>query len=167
MDRLQSFAPVIPDDPRVLIVGSMPGVKSLAEQQYYGNPRNHFWSIMFTLLEEKRVDNYQDKLSMLKRHGIALWDTIGSCYREGSLDVNIQDAEPNDIIGLVQDYPTIKLIGCNGTKAYDIFRKNFSLESFPNVDVVKLPSTSPIPGKYNKNLEEKIEAWKIIIDSNE
>lgn len=142
----------------------MPGGMSLEKQQYYGNPRNHFWDILFELFNEVKITDYEEKLSFAKRHGIALWDTIGACYREGSLDVNIVAEEPNDIIGLLRENPTIKLVACNGTKSYQTFIKNFSKEALNKVDIVKMPSTSPIPGRYNKTFAGKVEVWKKLLD---
>nr|WP_040982083.1 DNA-deoxyinosine glycosylase [Oceanobacillus jeddahense] len=162
MDKLQSFAPVIGNKPKVLIVGSMPGKKSLEEQEYYGNPRNHFWSIMYHILNENAVETYSEKIHIIKKHHLALWDTIGYCYREGSLDMHIEEEEPNDIPGLLKKYPSIQLVACNGTKAYQMFQKFISPRMQQEIDVIKLPSTSPIPGKYNKTFEEKIEAWRVV-----
>ena len=162
--KLISFPPVLPDKPKVLILGSMPGGMSLAKNEYYGNPRNHFWPIMFDLFKEQPVEDYQAKVSFIKREGIALWDTIGSCYREGSLDASIKDEEPNDIVDLLNEYKTIKLIACNGTKSYQTFKKNFSAENIDNVEVVKMPSTSPIPGRYTKTFVGKVEEWSKILD---
>ncbi|GGP09427.1 DNA-deoxyinosine glycosylase [Oceanobacillus neutriphilus] len=162
MDKLQSFAPVIDNKPRVLIVGSMPSIKSLEEQEYYGNPRNHFWSIMYRILEEKPCETYAEKIHLIKKNYIALWDTIGYCYRQGSLDMYIEEEEPNDIAGLLKEYPTIQLIACNGTKAYQMYKKFITPLLQQEIDVIKLPSTSPVPGKYNKTFEEKIESWRVI-----
>ena len=160
MDKLQSFAPVIGNQPRVLIVGSMPSKKSLKEQEYYGNPRNHFWPIMYHILNERAADTYSEKLHLMKKHHLALWDTVGYCYRQGSLDMHIQQEEPNDIAGLLKAYPSIQLIACNGSKAYQMFHKFIAPALQQEIDVIKLPSTSPIPGKYNKTFEEKIEVWR-------
>ncbi|MFC4559079.1 DNA-deoxyinosine glycosylase [Virgibacillus kekensis] len=107
------------------------------------------------------MHDYQEKLEFVKKHRIALWDSIKSCYREGSLDGNIMDEEPNDIEGVISRHPTIRLIACNGTKSYKIFRKNFNIQG---IDVIKMPSTSPIPGRYTKSFEGKVEAWSRILD---
>ncbi|MFC2947105.1 DNA-deoxyinosine glycosylase [Virgibacillus sediminis] len=163
-EKLRSFAPVLPAEPKVLILGSMPGGMSLEKQEYYGNPRNHFWDLLFELFNEQPMKDYQEKLEFVKRNHIALWDTIGTCYREGSLDANIIDEVPNDIPGLLKEYPSIRLIACNGTKSYQTFRRNFKDEVTEGVDVVKLPSTSPIPGRYTKTFEGKVEAWSILLD---
>jgi len=162
--KLISFDPVLSEKPSVLILGSMPSKLSFEKQQYYGNPRNHFWPILFELFQQDPLKNYEDKINFAKQHGIALWDTIGSCYREGSLDMNIVEEEPNDILGLLKRYPTIKLIACNGTKSFQTFRKNISLDSELGIHVIKLPSSSPIPGKYTKSFVGKVQEWKQILE---
>ncbi|WP_100011329.1 DNA-deoxyinosine glycosylase [Lentibacillus sediminis] len=162
-DKIYSFPPVLPERPRVLILGSMPGGVSLEKQQYYGNPRNHFWKILFNLFHSEKIEGYEGRLEFLKQKGIALWDSIGSCYREGSLDANIQAEEPNDIAGLLSQHPTIRLIACNGTKSYQTFRKNFPEIIRGETEVLKMPSTSPIPGKYTKTFDGKVEEWKRIL----
>nr|WP_034678442.1 DNA-deoxyinosine glycosylase [Priestia megaterium] len=162
-NQLTSFQPIVPKRPNVLILGSMPGGISLEKQQYYGNPRNHFWKILFTLFNEPFLERYEDKIIFCKQHGIALWDTIATCYRKGSLDAAIKEEVPNDIIGFVAKHPSIKLIACNGGKAYDILHKHFSMETIPHVIVLKLPSTSSIPGRYTKTFEGKVEAWRVIL----
>lgn len=160
--QLESFPPVLPDEPKVLILGSMPSVQSLEKQEYYGHPRNHFWPIMFELFKHKPLESYDEKIEFIKQKGIALWDTIGSCDREGSLDANIRNEKPNDIVELIKKKPSIRLIVCNGIKSYQMFKKYISLDDNLEIDVFKLPSTSPIPGRYNKTFSEKVEEWKII-----
>lgn len=160
-EKLISFEPVLPADPKVLILGSMPGGISLEKKQYYGNPRNHFWDILFKLFDQEPILDYDEKIEFVKRQQIALWDTIGFCYRKGSLDANIVDEQPNDIVRMLNDYPSIRLIACNGGKSYKTFRKNFNVDQ---VDVIKLPSTSPIPGRYTKTFNGKVEEWERILD---
>lgn len=163
-EKLISLPPILPVGAKVLILGSMPSGISLERQEYYGNPRNHFWDILFVLFNQENLTNYEEKVSFVKQHGIALWDTIGTCYREGSLDVNIVEEEVNDIPALLQDNPSIKLIMCNGTKSYQTFMKSFPKEELGSVEIIKMPSTSPIPGKYNKTFAGKVEDWKHILD---
>ncbi|SFB21289.1 G/U mismatch-specific uracil-DNA glycosylase [Lentibacillus halodurans] len=159
--QLFSFPPVLPEQPKVLILGSMPGSVSLDKNEYYGHPRNHFWHIIFGLFNQVPPEHYDEKITFVKSRQIALWDVIGKCSREGSLDKNIVDEQPNDIIRLLQEYPAIRLIACNGTKSYKTFMRHFGTE---NVDVIKLPSTSPIPGRYTKSFKGKLEEWKQILD---
>lgn len=162
-NKLIGLAPIIPTDPKVLIVGSMPSVISLTNQEYYGNPRNHFWDIFSELFDQKPLADYQAKINLIKQNHLALWDVIGACYRKGSLDSKITDEEPNNIVGMLESYPSIRLIACNGTKSYQTLKKNVDLSNLVDVDVIRLPSTSPIPGKYNKSFDGKVEEWRQIL----
>lgn len=160
--KIYSLEPIIGKDARVFILGSMPGKKSLLKKQYYGNDRNHFWKIIFTILGLEIPNEYSNKVELLKEHHIALWDVIYECVREGSLDSKIKDEEPNDISSFLQNHPTIKLIVFNGNKAFEVFKKHIGLNTLSEVDYKKLPSTSPTPGRNVKSLEEKIKEWRII-----
>ncbi|MEH7386404.1 DNA-deoxyinosine glycosylase [Bacillus sp. JJ1521] len=162
MERIFGLEPVAGEDTRVLILGSMPSVESLNKQEYYGNKRNHFWKIMFMLFNSHELTNYEDKISFLKEKNIALWDVLYSCHREGSLDSNIKNEEPNEIEAFVKNHPSLRLIVCNGTKSYQSYKKFIGFNRLPGVEIIKLPSTSPVPGKYNKTLEGKLQEWKII-----
>jgi hypoxanthine-DNA glycosylase len=162
-ERIIGLPPVITEQSKVLILGSMPSVLSLESNEYYGNPRNHFWRILSGVIDQQPLKNYEDKIYFLNKYNIALWDTIGSCIREGSLDSSIVSEVPNDLPALLKNYPSLQLIACNGTKSYQTLKKYFSPEDLSNIPVIKLPSSSPIPGRYNKTLEEKIEVWKEIL----
>lgn len=148
---IESFAPVYDENARVLILGSCPSVKSLEKHEYYGNSQNRFWKIMFKLLDEPFTENYQEKKAMLLRHGIALWDVIGSCNRQGSSDSSITDEVFNDTESLLRS-GKIECVALNGTKA----AKSFSTNT--NVKVKKLPSTSP--ANASKSFDELFEMWK-------
>ena len=92
-DRISSFNPIIDEQSKILILGSVPGVKSLEQQEYYAHPQNKFWTIIFELLDEEFTLNYDLKLNILKQNKIALWDVIDSCERKGSLDSEIKNEE--------------------------------------------------------------------------
>lgn len=100
----------------------MPGKQSLEKQQYYGNPRNHFWPIMSELLETEVPDDYVKRIALLKHNAIGLWDTIETCEREGSLDAAIRNEKPNDFQTLFEEYPNIQLVLFNGAKAFEVFK---------------------------------------------
>ena len=96
--RIRGFAPLVGRDPQALILGSMPSEKSLEEDEYYAHPRNRFWSLMNWLLAgNKTRPAYKTGIEILSSHGIALWDSVGSCVREGSQDSAIREIEPEDI----------------------------------------------------------------------
>lgn len=154
--------PVVDTSTKVLIVGSMPSKQSLEKQQYYGNPRNHFWPIVGEILAVAMPMDYEERLELLREHGIGLWDTIASCERKGSLDAAIRNEKPNDFHALLKQYPNIRLLIFNGTKAFDVFKKHVGFEVLTNRPYKKMPSSSPIPGKNIKSFEEKLEDWRLI-----
>lgn len=162
-----SMRPVIGTDPRILILGSMPGAQSLKLQQYYANPRNQFWRILSALFSWKTaLEDYVQKCDFLKANQVALWDSIHQCRRQGSLDSAIREEEPNDIPSLLSAHPGIRLVAFNGSKSCDVFRKNFGFRRLEEAGVahLRLPSTSPTPSRYPKSLDEKIAAWSVIRD---
>lgn len=148
MEICKSFSPNIDENSKILILGSMPGTRSLEQQQYYAHPQNRFWKVIgkccnFDNLQEL---NYSDKLNFLLNNQIALWDVIKSCKRTGSLDSNIKSEKPNDIRALLKKY-NIKRICLNGNKSYSAFKKYFP-ELLKQYACYKLPSTSPANAKY-------------------
>lgn len=149
--RLIGFAPSINNNCTTIILGSMPSVKSLAQGQYYAHPQNRFWPLMSIFFNNGiKPDNYQDKLNMLLSHNIALWDSIDSCIREGSLDSAIYDEIPNDFESLFIKYPKINTICFNGGKSFQCFKKyNKNLLNNPKIKYYTLPSTSPANAKYS------------------
>lgn len=159
LSLLSSFQPIIDERSRVLILGSIPGVESLEKQQYYANPRNQFWKIMYFLFAEEPDQNYEEKVSFIKSKEIALWDVIENCYREGSLDSNIREEHANDVKGLIKAYPNIETVMFNGAKAYDIYEKRIGFDAKSNLTFQRLTSSSPA---NTKRYEEKLREWSII-----
>ncbi|MGH1518045.1 DNA-deoxyinosine glycosylase [Chryseobacterium sp. JK1] len=158
-NRISSFPPIIDDQSEILILGSIPGVKSLEKQQYYAHPQNKFWKIIFELLNEEFTDHYLQRIDTIKKHHIALWDVIDSCERKGSLDSEIKNEEANQIGKLLEEYPNIKVIFCNGGKSYKNLQKLLGKEY--KLPVFLLPSTSPL---HTVSFEKKLEEWKKILD---
>lgn len=162
LDADQSFEPILGESARILILGSLPGKRSIAEQGYYAHPRNAFWPIMSELLGFASNLRYTERISMLHKHRIALWDVVASAQRPGSLDSAIvrQSAQYNDIPALLQRSPAIQLIGFNGSAAADLFKRAQKEWQTPLRDVaqVQLPSTSPAHAALS--LQQKLEAWR-------
>ena len=161
MAKCQSFAPLVDGECRILILGSMPGVKSLQEQEYYAHPQNRFWKLLAELFHEPLPLAYDTKKAMLKKHHVALWDTLGYCERQGSLDSNIKNEMPNAILELLERTPSIKAVVCNGGKAGTAFKKYFAKHLSSSVDVYYLHSTSPANARMNLAALEK--EWQIIL----
>lgn len=161
MSECQSFDPVADADSRLLILGSMPGVRSLQMQQYYGHPQNRFWPLVTMLLGYAEVPlDYADKKQMLLDNSIALWDVLGYCEREGSLDSDITCEQPNDLAGFLQNHPQIHTICCNGGKAAAAFKKYTRQLDLQRITVHFLPSTSPANARWR--LPKLLEAWQVI-----
>ena len=162
--RVSSFDPVMPINPKILILGSMPGVVSLRHVQYYAHPRNAFWPIIGDIANFDSNRTYAKRIAELKRARIALWDVFKQCNRRGSLDSAISDRnmQINDISALLNEKRTIKAVFLNGTKAAAVFRR-YVLDDVPaSVKVIELPSTSPANARMT--FAEKRNAWQCIAD---
>lgn len=160
MNNCKSFKPSIDNNSKVLILGSMPGVKSLKEQQYYAHPQNRFWKVLGQICNVNTLQelDYSQKLTILLQNNIALWDTIKSCKREGSLDSDIQNEIPNNIKKLLKKYPNIENICLNGNKSYSAFKKYFP-DLLQKYNCYRMPSTSPANAKYS--LDRLVQEWSV------
>lgn len=156
---IECFAPLVDEESKILILGSIPGVQSLQRQQYYAHPRNYFWKILYQLFDEVYQEEYEKKKAFLKKHHIALWDVVQSCEREGSLDTAIKDEQVNDFDWLFENYPSIQHVFFNGTKAYETFRKKVGFK-YQGISFDRLPSTSPA---HAIKFEDKLVAWQSIL----
>lgn len=166
MSVVHSFEPVIGTHPKILILGSIPGVQSLQASQYYGNPRNVFWPIMDNLFGIDASQPYAQRIKQLSQLPIILWDIIKVCHRAGSLDSNIQQhtLEANNILVLLQEFLTITLIAFNGAAAEKHFIKLAKplLPENSNINLIRLPSTSP--ANASMTFAEKITCWQRLLD---
>lgn len=154
---LKSFFPVVNERTRVLIVGSMPGTASLNAGQYYAYKHNQFWKMMSAFFSDGNIpENYPDKLNLLLQHSVGLWDTLRACERDGSLDTQIRQAQPNDFPALLAQYSAIRTLLFNGRAAYHYFVKFFG--QMPGVTYCVLPSTSP--ANAGVSYEEKRKQWR-------
>jgi TDG/mug DNA glycosylase family protein len=160
-----SFAPNADSKARILILGSIPGRESLRAERYYAHPRNQFWPIMATLLGFAPELPYAERLQALQHHGIALWDVMRSCQRAGSLDASIEpdSVEANDFADFFRSHPGIHSVFFNGATAQATYNKHV-LPGLPALSLryTRLPSTSPAHASLS--LEQKLEAWKCILD---
>jgi hypoxanthine-DNA glycosylase len=159
MPRIRSFPPVADEHARILILGSMPGKRSLDQQQYYAHPHNAFWKIIGELTGTPPHAPYAERLRALQAAHIALWDVLHSCMRHGSLDSDIEQEQANDFAAFFVQHPHITRVYFNGGKAEQSFRK-FVLgrQTLPPLELARLPSTSP--AHAGMRYEEKLEAWK-------
>ena len=152
----QSFLPILSNEPRILILGSLPGDLSIKENQYYVHPQNRFWKILFAIYNESFSENYEFRQQLILNNYLALWDVAHSAIRKGSMDIEMKDEKPNKIDELLTEYPTIEKVLFNGKKAEQLFFKNF--EQKTHINYISLPSTSPANAQYS--LDRLIEFWK-------
>lgn len=155
-EKIHCFEPFIDSSSRVLILGSMPSVRSLDEGFYYMHPQNRFYRVISSLAGADLPESLEEKKQLLKKHGIALFDVIASCHREGSTDAKIKDAVPNDIDSLLKSYKNIELVVTNGKLAEKLYKKHNN-NSLPHI---ALPSTSPIPRRDIRNFEDLLSRWE-------
>ncbi len=160
MQPCKSFAPVAAASSRVLLLGSMPGKKSLAMQQYYAHPQNRFWHLMALLFDVPVPQAYPERLALLQEHGVALWDVLASCERGSSLDSDITNEVPNNILGLIAELPDLQAIFCNGGKAAAAFKKYFAAAVPARLELFYLPSTSP--ANAGMDLEMLWYKWRVL-----
>lgn len=156
MEASEGFLPIERHDARVLILGSLPGCKSIAEQQYYAHTQNAFWPIMRELFGVQ--GDYAQRCSQLMDSGIALWDVLGASIRPGSLDADIQidSAIPNDFGRFMRQHENVGLIAFNGKKAQQLFKRLVPVVDW--VQYVGLPSTSPAYASLA--FSGKLAAWQ-------
>jgi len=161
-----SFPPIARADARILILGSMPGVASLAANQYYAHPRNAFWPIMGELVGAGPDLAYEARVERLIARQIAVWDVLKTCVRGGSLDSSIDEESivPNDFAEFFAQHPEITRVYFNGGKAESVFRR-LVLPTLgvrgETIQFARLPSTSPAHAA--RSFEKKVEAWQVVI----
>jgi len=154
-------------DAKVLILGSMPGRKSLDEQQYYAHPRNAFWPIMASLFEFSADIDYEKRLGMLRSNGIALWDVAHRCVRPGSLDsaIRLPSVIINDFEAFFHDHRKIRAVCFNGQKAVELYQHRV-VPTLPagsaHLPVLRLPSTSPAYAAIS--FGDKLAEWQKILN---
>ena len=146
-NKVYGFEPLLCKEPRVLILGSLPGGESLRQGQYYYSNSNRIWKVLCLLTGESIPVEYEQKKALLANYHIALWDYYESAIRPGSDDKDIRDARANDIVSFLLKYPTIKVIAINGFGKYKAFGGKIKKElacvpSMSDVRVLRLPETS-------------------------
>ncbi len=155
---LQCFPPLIDDNAQILIIGTMPSVKSLDRKEYYAHPRNAFWKIIATLFNNgSDFSDFAEKKACILKNHLALWDNLKFCERQGSLDSNIKNMIPNDFETLLKTHPHISHLIFNGKKSFQIFKKFHPnlLEKYP---YFILPSTSP--ANATLSVDKKFSLWQ-------
>lgn len=158
--KIYSFPPIWNPDCKVLILGSMPGKESLIQEQYYAHPRNTFWRILFSILNQDFSESYAVRKALLKNHQVGLWDVLQHCEREGSLDSAIKNEYPNAIVALIKESTHIKAVLFNGQKSAASFKKWIGYSEL-KIPYYILPSTSPAHAGIT--FQKKLDIWQTTI----
>ena len=161
------FPPIAARTAHTLILGSLPGRRSLEQQQYYAHPQNAFWKLIAHIFDIPRELPYERRTRALTRHGIALWDVFAAAERPGSLDSAIvhDTAEANDFREFLRAHPQIRRVFFNGRKSEEIFRRRVLPRigtEFPGLRYAGLPSTSP--AHAGMDFAGKLARWRAIRD---
>tara|TARA_R110000868_G_scaffold82057_2_gene231907 strand:+ start:402 stop:875 length:474 start_codon:yes stop_codon:yes gene_type:complete len=152
---ITSFSPFINSETEILVLGTMPGIASLEKQEYYAHPRNHFWKLMYTLLDRLPISVvFENKIKLLQANKIGLWDVLENCERKGSLDIHIKNQKENDFEALFKKYPKITKIIFNGKESHKYFLKKFG--QIKGITYYVMPSTSPA---NTMSFEKKLTIW--------
>ena len=154
-----TFAPVYDADSKVLILGTLPSVKSRENHFYYGHKQNRFWKVVADLCGEPVPETIEEKKAMLLAHHIAIWDVIQSCDIKGSSDASIKNVVPAHIERITGNAP-IELVVCNGGTAGRLYKRY--LKERTGLPAVVLPSTSPANAAWR--LERLVERWREAVD---
>lgn len=165
MANITGFKPIANRQSTILILGSIPGAKSLVKNEYYAFKRNCFWKIMTELLQAHDCQSYQQRIKLLRDHGVALWDVLQSCARKGSLDSSIVSTSVNinNFTQFFRSHPNINTICFNGKKAEALFRSHV-LENHPGLrskSFISLPSTSPAMAVLSQ--AQKKREWSVLM----
>lgn len=154
-----AFLPIVDENCTVLLLGTMPGDRSLRLQQYYGHAGNHFWKLIYKLFDEPLNPDYQARKEFLLQHGIALWDVLESCTCEGSLDSNIKNEVVNDFSAFYLQYPAISHIFFDSRKAEEFYLRHVKKSK----DKIYHLLPSPSGANASKSFDQKLEAWKELL----
>jgi len=145
---------------RILILGSMPSVASLAAQAYYAHPRNAFWSIIQAVFKAGECETDKARRELLEQHAIRVWDVIAQAKRQGSLDSAIEadGLVINNFDFLQEANTSVQRILCNGAKAHQLFTKHVAKPLNLQQQLIQMPSTSPAHASLS--FEQKLAVWQ-------
>ena len=148
--------PIYDNNSKVLILGSMPSVKSREVGFYYAHKTNRFWVILEKLFNVS-LNTIEEKKKFLLDNYIALWDVFAFCEIDASNDASIKNYQLNDI-NMILKNAKIKAIFCTGKKSYDTLIKNFKTD----IPIIYLPSPSSANAAFS--LETLVAKYKVILD---
>lgn len=155
----KAFEPISDFESKILILGTMPGERSLALQQYYGHPNNQFWKLIFTIFNRPFSKDYEERQALLFAKYIALWDVLSYCECEGSSDNNIKNEIPNDFDTFYKNHPHVSRVFFASKQAEKYYDKYVGKKE----SLIYYTLPSPSPANTWKSFEEKLTEWKKIL----
>ncbi|MCQ4725113.1 DNA-deoxyinosine glycosylase [Anaerotignum faecicola] len=156
---VHTISPVFNSESKILILGSLPSVKSRENNFFYGHPQNRFWKVIAALAGSFVPETIEGKKKLLIENRIALWDVIAECDIIGSSDSSIKNVVPNNL-EVILETANIEKIFANGSTAYRLYEKYCKNSSAGGREAFKLPSTSPANAAYS--FSRLVESWSII-----
>lgn len=156
MEIIHPLKPIYDNNSKILILGSMPSVKSREEMFYYAHPTNRFWLVMENLFNLK-LTNKEEKEQFLLKHNIALWDVFRKVNIKGSSDASIKNYQINDL-NIILNYANINAIFCTGKIAFNALQKNFKT----HIPIIYL--SSPSSANATKALDELVHEYQQILE---
>jgi len=154
--------PLYNQESKILILGSLPSVKSREGMFFYHHPQNRFWKMIAAVTESEVPRTIEEKKALILRHGFAMWDVIHECDIIGSSDASIRNAVPNDISRILNEAPIEKIIA-NGEKSYRMYEKY--CYPLTGIHAVRCPSTSP--ANAATAFDELVKIWKCAMTESE
>jgi len=152
----KAFKPIADNNSTILILGTMPGEKSLQLQEYYGNRGNQFWRIMYAISGLQLTHDYSSKVALLKEQGIALWDVLAWCEREGSLDSKIKNEVANDFDSFYKKHPGIAHVFFSSKNAAAYYDKYVGRKAGLTYTVLPSPSGA----NASMAFDQKLQLWR-------
>lgn len=160
MSRKTAFPPIVDQHTQVLMLGTMPSEESLRRQEYYGNPKNKFWTLLFTVYNQPFVSDYRKRVAFLLEQHIGIWDVLQSCEGKGSLDSSIENEIPNDFNTFFKQYPQIESICFTSKKAEHFYKKYVGFDNQRSYLVLPSPS----PANARMTFAEKSRQWRELLE---
>ncbi len=156
----ESIPPYINEESNILILGSLPSIKSREYGFFYAHPQNRFFKTIAHVFNEEEPKTIEDRKEFLKRYNVALYDVIYECDIQGSSDSSIKNVVPINLSKILKEHPNIKRIYTTGKKAKDLYDKYLLPQT--GIEAIPLPSTSGANATMSqKELEEH---YKIILE---
>lgn len=149
-ERIYCFDPLIDNNSKFVIIGTLPGRKSLIRKQYYADENNLFWDIIYRVIDHDKFKSklvqeefdYTTRCKFILAHKIGLWDILSSAKRQNSSDSKIYDERYNDFPKFLKGYPSVTKLIFNGAKAFKYFKKIYP-QILQQNNYSKVYSTSP------------------------